>query len=105
MQCIIFININFNIKFIQFFINTFPVDGVSDALVLSKYVDKVIFLISVMNISKDLVYKSIKSLIEISGEQPLLIANNIKKKKNELEIKKKILKIISSITSRLKLNF
>ena len=87
------------------FINTFPVDGVSDALVLSKYVDKVIFLISVMNVSKDLVYKSIKSLIEISGEQPLLIANNIKKKKNELEIKKKILKIISSITSRLKLNF
>ena len=87
------------------FINTFPIDGVSDALVLSKYVDKVIFLISVMNISKDLVYKSIKSLIEISGEQPLLIANNIKKKKNELEIKKKILKIISSITSRLKLNF
>ena len=87
------------------FINTFPINGVSDALVLSRYVDKVIFLISIMNISKDLVYKSIKSLIEITGEQPLLIANNIKKKKDEIQINKKVMKIISIITSRLKLNF
>ena len=61
------------------FINTAPAIGIAESIILTPIVDRVIFVISVQNVAKDLSYEAIKILVKYSKYEPLIISNVTKK--------------------------
>ena len=56
-------------------INTTPVLGISESLILTPLVDRVIFVISVQNVPRDSAYESLKLLAKYNDDEPLILAN------------------------------
>ena len=56
-------------------INTTPVLGISESIILTPLVDRVIFVISIQNVPKDSAYESLKLLSKCINDEPLIISN------------------------------
>ena len=62
-------------EFDYIIINTTPIIGISDPLIIMPLVDQTIFVVSVQYVSKDLAYDSLKILNNYNKEDPLIISN------------------------------
>lgn len=64
-------------KYNYILLNSTPILGISDSLILSEYADKIIKIISMKNASKDTVYESMKLLTNTINDYPLIVGNNL----------------------------
>ncbi len=66
-------------EFDYIIINTTPVLGISESIILTPLVDRIIFVVSVQNVPKDLSYEALKLLAKYTNDEPLIVGNCTKK--------------------------